>query len=380
MRHASWLSAADEEPFTEQMRDLCLQMIDVIGIESVVDVPQSSDAQLAGLRSRVVELINAPETTSQRRTEAYELLMSIHRLQQTEMDMALAKQLSSLSDIRDSIGELSALTPRELIYTVPQRVCHDLSLGRAMISTVSGSVWLPKHVHIEERTAGSAAFEQYMDGARIPLSDAPLETELLVRRRTPTLVPDPVSDKRTHKEIVGVAETRAYLAAPITLRNRTIAMLHADRPYHPDTLATDDLELLAAYAECLAVLFESARLQEQMARQVQRTADTCAEVIAALGKTGDTATLIPAEFGSPQPAARYADPGPVGMALTSREREVLAHLATGATNMQIARNLVVSEATVKSHLKQISRKLGTSSRAAAVAAYARMTQRSCGIA
>jgi DNA-binding CsgD family transcriptional regulator len=55
--------------------------------------------------------------------------------------------------------------------------------------------------------------------------------------------------------------------------------------------------------------------------------------------------------------------------LTSREREIMSHVATGATNGQIARCLVISEGTVKSHLKHIAKKLNTSSRAAAVATY-----------
>lgn len=52
-----------------------------------------------------------------------------------------------------------------------------------------------------------------------------------------------------------------------------------------------------------------------------------------------------------------------------REQEIMSHVATGATNGQIARCLVISEGTVKSHLKHIAKKLNTSSRAAAVAIY-----------
>jgi DNA-binding CsgD family transcriptional regulator len=56
--------------------------------------------------------------------------------------------------------------------------------------------------------------------------------------------------------------------------------------------------------------------------------------------------------------------------LTAREREIMSYVATGATNGQIARCLVISEGTVKSHLKHIARKLHTPSRAAAVAVFA----------
>ncbi len=52
--------------------------------------------------------------------------------------------------------------------------------------------------------------------------------------------------------------------------------------------------------------------------------------------------------------------------LTRREVQVLEHLATGATNQDIARALVVTEATVKSHLVRIFTKLDVDNRSRAV--------------
>ena len=52
--------------------------------------------------------------------------------------------------------------------------------------------------------------------------------------------------------------------------------------------------------------------------------------------------------------------------LTDREIEVLRLLATGASNREIARDLFVTEATVKSHLVHIFTKLGVDSRSRAV--------------
>nr|HRD14111.1 helix-turn-helix transcriptional regulator [Mycobacterium sp.] len=54
-----------------------------------------------------------------------------------------------------------------------------------------------------------------------------------------------------------------------------------------------------------------------------------------------------------------------------REREVLALLASGATNAQLADRLTVAESTVKSHVKHILHKLGTGNRAGAIACYLR---------
>jgi len=53
--------------------------------------------------------------------------------------------------------------------------------------------------------------------------------------------------------------------------------------------------------------------------------------------------------------------------LTGREVEIVELLAQGLANKELARRLLVSEATVKSHLAQIYRKLGVDNRAAAVA-------------
>ncbi|QIK73581.1 response regulator transcription factor [Propioniciclava coleopterorum] len=54
--------------------------------------------------------------------------------------------------------------------------------------------------------------------------------------------------------------------------------------------------------------------------------------------------------------------------LTEREREVVALLAQGLTNRQIAKQLFLSEATVKTHLVHIFTKLNVDNRTAAVAA------------
>ena len=52
--------------------------------------------------------------------------------------------------------------------------------------------------------------------------------------------------------------------------------------------------------------------------------------------------------------------------LSTREVELLALLATGATNKQLAQSLFISEATVKTHLVHIYRKLDVTNRTAAI--------------
>ncbi|MFI7277893.1 response regulator [Streptomyces sp. NPDC049879] len=66
--------------------------------------------------------------------------------------------------------------------------------------------------------------------------------------------------------------------------------------------------------------------------------------------------------------SRVRAPGPDRTPLSAREREVLALVARGTGNREIARTLFISEATVKTHLTHLYGKLGVNDRAAAVAA------------
>ena len=55
--------------------------------------------------------------------------------------------------------------------------------------------------------------------------------------------------------------------------------------------------------------------------------------------------------------------------LSSREREVFRHAATGLSNKELADRLAISRATVKAHLTQIFQKLGVNGRAQLAAVY-----------
>ncbi|MEU4197459.1 response regulator transcription factor [Kribbella sp. NPDC026611] len=80
---------------------------------------------------------------------------------------------------------------------------------------------------------------------------------------------------------------------------------------------------------------------------------------AAAGRT----VLSPAVASRLVTAVREPAPSP----LAAREREVLALVAKGTSNRDIARELFISEATVKTHLSHVFTKLGVNDRAAAVA-------------
>jgi DNA-binding NarL/FixJ family response regulator len=131
---------------------------------------------------------------------------------------------------------------------------------------------------------------------------------------------------------------------------------------------------------------EIRRLERPAAVLMLTTFDTDSEIVAALeaGAIGyllkDASTqalqdavraaaagetvLSPAVAGRITARMRGAEDRP---ALSERETQVLELVAEGTSNRQIAKELFVSEATVKTHLARLYDKLGVADRAAAVA-------------
>ena len=85
-----------------------------------------------------------------------------------------------------------------------------------------------------------------------------------------------------------------------------------------------------------------------------------------LDRTVQQRLLRGARAGTDDPAASPSkDPGL--RSLTTREREVLTHMADGSTNREIASTLFVSESTVKTHINNVFAKLALRDRGQAIA-------------
>ncbi|MFE1142002.1 response regulator [Streptomyces rochei] len=157
------------------------------------------------------------------------------------------------------------------------------------------------------------------------------------------LAPDVVlMDLQLGAGIDGVEATRRLTAAPAPGSGRVPHVLVLTT-YDTDADITRAIE-----AGATGYLLKAERPEELFA----------AIHAAAQGRTtlsGPVAGRVMANMRSPRPT------------LTDRERDILAQLATGLGNREIARALFISEATVKTHLRRIYDKLGVDTRAGAVA-------------
>ncbi|MEU7568668.1 response regulator transcription factor [Streptomyces fradiae] len=92
------------------------------------------------------------------------------------------------------------------------------------------------------------------------------------------------------------------------------------------------------------------------------------ELLAGVRAAAEGRTVLSPAVASRLVSAVRRPAAPADRALSAREREVLELVARGTSNRGIARELFISEATVKTHLTHLYAKLAVRDRAAAVAA------------
>jgi DNA-binding CsgD family transcriptional regulator len=268
----------------------------------------------------------------------------------------------------------------QLIERAPAALCDACGFDRAAISLLRGAVWSPVAFHVANRTdpgcigdAPSVLADVEVRLLRLGLSD----TEL-IRRRRPILVENSQADSKTFNPSAEPLGFRGYVAAPVVADGRVIGLLHADTLSPGRLLSSLDRDLIKVFADGFGVAYERVALAERMEQQRAHLALAFSSMGSVIGELQSAAVRLTrfrtgatVELASPTswPDARGTDHG----VLTRREHEILALMATGSTNVQIATRLFVSESTIKSHVKRVLRKLPAKNRAEAVYQYKCMT-------
>jgi len=209
-----------------------------------------------------------------------------------------------------------------------------------------------------------------------PLGPGLLEWEV-ARSGRPALALDPMDDPHAWAPMVHKFQTSSYASIPVLVGGEVVGIMQADMYFSGRDVDALDRDIAAAFVNGLGrdlergLLLERLRAQRNAVRDLMRTTEeTVAEFLGAelwrpraaeaAGRDEPAATTEPTGSSTPRGDAALAK-------LTRREREVLALMATGATNAGIATRLVVSEHTVKSHVEHILGKLRAANRAEAVA-------------
>ena len=291
----------------------------------------------------------------------------------------LYERLEVLARIRESMEVLrECTTPDELIEMAPGELCRACGFSRAMISRIRGSNWVPEvYEGLADLDPTDELFKEWIEHAQKPLEHLLVETEM-VRRRRAILIDDAPGDPRTWSELIERGQTKAYVAAPIVPDGRPIGFLHADK-VGQSPVTVEDRDNLGAFAEQFGLVYHRAVLAERLDLQRTRLREAfeATEALVAELRRAELAIARPADdVQRPQSGALLRPPDSrLEALLTRREREVLQLMSTGASNLRIARELVVSEGTVKSHVRHVLRKLRASNRAEAVVRYLHLVRR-----
>jgi len=288
-------------------------------------------------------------------------------------------RISAATGIAEALSELRrAPSSSALLEGAPRALCEACGFTRAMVSAVQGSRWVPLKLFTSDQLDPQAeAFQAFVASeTEIPLANMLAETDM-ARRRAAIQIEDAPLDRRTFKPIIEVAKSPGYVAAPIIIGGRATGFMHADRVGQRRTVSNDDMEWIAEFTTELASLFDRAVAAEQLLTQRIDLLEAMASTHAALAAF-ERSVLGFGEgvgIGSTEGASAQGRPAPARDALlTPREREVLECVAHGATNAVVARQLMLSENTVKTHLRAILRKLHVTTRGAAVARYMRLRE------
>lgn len=264
---------------------------------------------------------------------------------------------------------LGRLRPTPGTAALLDHVCDELAGGcgfaRVMLSRVTDGRWLPWMVN--EAVSAAPWFTEWSDRA-IRLDEMIVESRLLGPDR-PALVADTTA--RDVHPIIRAGGSTSYVVAPIMLAGHVAGFFHADHPADGHECDTVDRDVLWAFARGFARIYDRTALDERLRT---RRVEVTGLLQAAIAEVDDLATAEPAlavDPGEDQPAESTPAPAPATGGrlgrLTPREREVLDLIVAGARNGEIARRLVISEGTVKSHVKHVLAKLGAVNRAQAIA-------------
>ena len=235
-------------------------------------------------------------------------------------------------------------------------LCESAGFDRAAIFSLRGRSLVLESAHPSAELAPE------------PLQLGPwLHESEVLRQRRPLLVEDASSDPRALGLLAGA---RSFVAAPIVCQGRALGLIHADCALSEEPVTEFDRDTLWAFAEGFGYAVERSVLADRLRAQSERVVALVRSAEASVGDLSTAEIQLGADARR-QPARSTRPPHDdcFDAELTRREREVLGMLAEGETNARIAQRLVVSQDTVKTHVKHILRKLGVHNRSQAVSRY-----------
>lgn len=327
-------------------------------------------------------------------------------------------RFASLREAEHAVAKLREITiPATILSRAPAALCEHSRLCRVLLSLVQDGFLVAHAAHFCDDEPAAARALEALRCEPVRLGHPLVEVEVLRRHRAtivagarsaapgPSEAPTPSEapgrpagaarsvapglpmaaspSARVHQPLLAALGGGGYVAAPLLAAGEPFGALHAavDGLQAPDVL---DADVVWLFARGLGAVYEAASLRRSLRRQRERMRAFVEWLSERSLELSDTTNAFSSERPLPDPpggvdglsaaGAGHDDAQVFAGLLTARELEVLRLLAGGASNAAIASALVISEATVKFHVRNLLRKLRASSRAGAVARYYRLVR------
>ncbi|MGU3497788.1 LuxR C-terminal-related transcriptional regulator [Mycobacterium sp. C31M] len=275
-----------------------------------------------------------------------------------------AMRSQRLADCATGLARLRSMpSSAALIDSACDELVLRCGFHRAVLSTVGNGGWKPLILLDRSEPSARSWFSDWINQT-VPLTSTTPEA-LALRRRRPALIHDTADAPVYRPLIVQAGQSLSYVVAPLVHGNDVIGFLHTDHHPRPRRVDEGDRDVLWAFADGFSHIYERTVLMEQLREQrdgIRELFFGAVDRLDELCESGMDMTRSHEE----QPEVTIPG-GPGQVELTERETEVFELMVTGASNHEIADRLVITEGTVKSHVKHILRKYGAVNRAQAIA-------------
>ena len=304
---------------------------------------------------------------------------ALHRLQRELGDARLAHRSLAFARVQAALSRLRELGTTDQAIRAVATEALTLGFSRIIVSRVRDGYWLPEVVLIDGDAAWGEAILAAGRADPQPLDHMILESEM-VRRRSPMLVRDVQNDPRTHRPIADASFSRSYVTAPLMPEGRVIGFIHADCYMTRRDVDEFDRDVLWMFAEGAGYAFERTVLLERLRDLRERVRGLTGSIEAVMDEVVDAEVEMArldrqtAAVTRAASAAVVQPESQLRTLLTRRELEIAQLMANGLTNPEIARRLVISEGTVKTHVSNLLRKLRANNRAQAASTFIRLAQ------
>jgi DNA-binding CsgD family transcriptional regulator len=159
-----------------------------------------------------------------------------------------------------------------------------------------------------------------------------------------------------------------YLVAPVIAESRVVALLHVSRSGEGG-LSARDIDVLDTFASAYSLLHQRMLNTERVQQQRTSIARAAARLTEEADRIAAAAISLDVEYDNRVEPPTIGPDSALAATLSDRERQVFERLVVGASNAEIADELVITVETVKTHVKRILRKIGAINRSEAIALY-----------